>query len=71
MGISELFDKARSEVKIGNKDYARDLADIGIRNLVIMREGGLLANDYVENQPIEFWLSRFWNFLERNKLILN
>jgi hypothetical protein len=62
--------QAKSKYKSGDKDLARDFADMGIGYVASKRHNGMGAKEKVEGVRIELWLERFWNFLENKGLLL-
>jgi hypothetical protein len=64
------FDQARSNIKLGNSNEARDCADRGIAYIASKRSEGVDAKDKIEGVRVELWLERFWMFLENNNLLL-
>ena len=62
--------QAKHFLKAGQRDKARDFADMGIGYVASRRHNGMGAKEEVEGIRIELWLERFWNFLENQNLIL-
>ena len=57
-------------IKKGEKDKARDEADYGLLRILNLRENGLPDGSYIEGQPMDTWINRFWIFLEKHNLML-
>lgn len=61
--------QAKQFYKLGEKDQARDFAEMGIAYVASRKHNGMKDDDEVEGVRIELWLERFWNFLENNDLM--
>ena len=68
--LTEHFTNAKSYIKNGDKDKARDEADLGLLNILVKREGGLPDGSMMEGLSMDQWITRFWVFLEKNELML-
>ena len=68
--LTEHFRKAKELIKKGEKDKARDEADYGLLRILNLRENGLPDGSYIEDQPMDTWINRFWIFLEKHNLML-
>ena len=68
--VSDCYEQARKALDGGDRDKARDLADLGIVQVATARGEGLGADDTLDDVRIGLWLERFWYFLENNKLML-
>jgi hypothetical protein len=64
------YQQARSFMKEGNIEQARDHCDMGITWVAQKRIEGYKATDLIEDVRVELWLERFWCFLENNNLLL-
>lgn len=68
--LTERFRRAKKYLKEGDRDKARDECDLGLVNIVNMRENGLKDGESIEGQPMDLWIQRFWVFLEKHNLLL-
>lgn len=68
--LNTLFIRAKKAIKEGNKDLARDSADMGLVYCAIQRQEGMEVSEHIDGVKIETWLMRFWVFLENNGLML-
>lgn len=68
--LTEHFRNAKAFIKGGDKDKARDEADLGILNILIKREQGVKDGSMMEGLSMDQWITRFWVFLEKNNLML-
>jgi len=65
------FLQAKTLIKEGNKDKARDILDACIAIVAETRyTNGKDIEDELEGVKIGVWLKRFWNTLENNNLLL-
>ena len=69
--LNTTFIKAKEALKAGDKDLARDSADLGLCYCAIKRQEGMGVEEMIDGVKIETWLMRFWVFLENNKLLLD
>jgi hypothetical protein len=71
LSLKELFSQAKSSLKQGDMDQARDFIDFGLLRIAEAKELDLIQDDtIIEGVRIDLWLTRFWVFLENNNLIL-
>ena len=68
--LHKAFEKARSAVKAGENNTARDLFDFMIVTVANERLDGAGVNDTIEDVRIGIWLERAWYGLENNNLLL-
>jgi len=68
--LHHCFDKAKEHIKLGEKDKARDYADMIIAFIASKRHDGADVMDKIEDVTIRLWLERGWLFLEKNDLLL-
>lgn len=62
--------QAKHFIKLGERNKARDFADMGIAYTASRKENGMGGEDLVEGVKIDLWLERFWMFLENKNLLL-
>jgi len=62
--------QAKNFIILGERDKARDYADMGIGFCAAKKEGGMKGEETVEGVRINLWLERFWMFLENKNLML-
>ena len=68
--LHDCLAKAKQNIKLGERDIARDYADMGIGFVAAKKEDGMDGEDLVEDVKINLWLERFWMFLENKNLLL-
>lgn len=68
--LHHCLSQAKLMFKQGNRNKARDYADMGIAYVAQKRSEGYKATDTIEEVRVELWLERFWMFLENKGLLL-
>ena len=71
MTVFDCYTECRQELSEGNRESARDLADLGIMKIAQAREEGMGVDDLIDDVRVGLWLERFWYFLENNNLMLD
>jgi hypothetical protein len=72
ISLKELFKQAKTSLKSGDSDTARDLIDFGLLRIAESKELGQLQNDSkIDGVEVDLWLTRLWVFLENNDLLLS
>lgn len=62
--------KAKQSFKLGDKESARNICDLGIAYIADKRNDGWQPEDLIEGVKVDLWLERFWMFLENKNLML-
>ena len=68
--LHHCFDQSKHFIILGERDKARDYADMGIGFCASKKEHGVDGEELNEGDKINLWLERFWMFLENNNLML-
>jgi hypothetical protein len=72
ISLKELFKQAKTSLKSGDSDTARDLIDFGLLRIAESKELGQLQNNSkIDGVEVDLWLTRLWVFLENNDLLLS
>jgi len=72
ISLKELFKQAKTSLKSGDSNTARDLIDFGLLRIAESKELGQLQNNSkIDGVEVDLWLTRLWVFLENNDLLLS
>jgi hypothetical protein len=70
MTVFDFFTEAKAALKAGDRDKARDMADMGILQCADARAEGMPDDGLIDDIKLSLWFERFWYFLEKNDLML-